>query len=254
VLATAGLSPDLLAMRILMAISAAAIGALGAAVIAGKQPPKPPAPVVRADAAHPFVVELFTSQGCSSCPPANDNVAKLADRPDVIALSFGVTYWDQLGWKDTFASPRYTDRQWTYARAMHRKNVFSPQVVVNGVGDVVGSRPGQIEGLMAKTVRKGGPAVRIDGDEVSVSAAAAPNAPADVWLVRYDPRTIQVPIRAGENTGRTLPHRNVVRELTRIGSWSGEAAIFKIQPKLALTEAILVQAPGGGPILAAAKG
>ena len=79
-----------------------------------------------ANAAPLTVVELFQSQGCSSCPPANANVMALADRPDLLTLSFGVTYWDQLGWKDTFASPRYTERQWDYAHAFHRTQVFTP--------------------------------------------------------------------------------------------------------------------------------
>ncbi|HWA61493.1 MAG TPA: DUF1223 domain-containing protein, partial [Caulobacteraceae bacterium] len=92
-----------------------------------------------ADAAHPVVVELFQSQGCSSCPPANANLMSIADRPDVLALSFGVTYWDQLGWKDTFASPQFTARQWDYARALRHDNVFTPQVVVNGRRDGVGA-------------------------------------------------------------------------------------------------------------------
>src|SRR5580698_4743089 len=77
------------------------------------------------------VVELFQSQGCSDCPPANANLMALGDRPDLITLSFGVTYWDQLGWKDTFASPQYTARQWDYAHAFHRNNVFTPEIVVN---------------------------------------------------------------------------------------------------------------------------
>src|ERR1700678_1390875 len=89
------------------------------------------------DRTHPTVVELFQSQGCSSCPPANANVMALADRPDLLTLSFGVTYWDDLGWKDTFASPQFTARQWDYARALHHTEVFTPQVVVDGRADVV---------------------------------------------------------------------------------------------------------------------
>jgi hypothetical protein len=84
------------------------------------------------------VVEIFQSQGCSSCPPANANVMALSGRPDILTLSFGVTYWDHLGWKDTFAKPQYTERQWDYARAFHRDQVFTPEVVVNGRADVVG--------------------------------------------------------------------------------------------------------------------
>ncbi len=107
-------------------------------------------PAIAADATHPTVVELFQSQGCSSCPPANANVIALSDRPDLLTLSFGVTYWDQLGWKDTFASPQFTARQRDYARALHHTEVFTPQVIVNGRADVVGQDRHELEALIAK--------------------------------------------------------------------------------------------------------
>jgi hypothetical protein len=106
-----------------------------------------------ADANHPAVVELFQSQGCSSCPPANANVNALSQRPDVLALSFAVTYWDRLGWKDTFDKPQFTERQWQYARAMRQQDVYTPQVVVNGRVEGVGAEPGEIEGLMSRADR-----------------------------------------------------------------------------------------------------
>jgi len=210
-----------------------------------------------ADAAHPVVVELFQSQGCSSCPPANANLIALSQRPDVLALSFGVTYWDSLGWKDTFASPQYTARQWDYAHALRHDNVFTPQVVVNGRLDGVGAGRGEIEQLMRRADRAaGGPAVSIGGGAVSIGAAATPVRSADVWLVRYDPRVVQVAIQRGENSGRTLPHRNVVRELVRLGVWNGQPARFTLPASRdpALSTAVLVQTSGAGPILAAAKG
>ena len=209
-----------------------------------------------ASAAGPLtVVELFTSQGCSDCPPANDNVRALSNRPDVLALSFGVTYWDQLGWRDTFAQHKFTERQYDYARALGHDGPFTPQVIVNGKADVVGARRGEIEQLMARENLNGGPSVQVGGGAVSVGAGRAPGGGADVWLVRYDPRVIQVPIRAGENDGRTLPHQNVVRELTRLGTWSGQAARFAVPPSTGgLETAILVQTPGAGPILSAARG
>lgn len=147
------------------------------------------------------VVELFTSQGCSSCPPANQLVADLADRTDVLALSFGVTYWDYLGWKDTFASPRFTDRQWDYARGLRHTQVWTPQVVVDGRADTVGRKSSQIEPLIlaARSRRVAGPRIELKTDRVSIAAATAPPTGAQVWLVRYDPRIIQVPIRRGEN-------------------------------------------------------
>ncbi len=210
-----------------------------------------------AAAAPPFtVVELFTSQGCSSCPPANANVAKLSNRPDILALSFGVTYWDSLGWKDTFASKAYTDRQWDYARGLRHDNVATPQVVINGRRDVVGATPGEIERAAAATAPvAGGPALTLSADRVSLAAAARPARPAVVWLVRYDPSTVQVPVRRGENTGKTLPHKNVVRELVRLGAFDGRAETLKLPAatNAALKTAILVQAGPGGPILAAAR-
>ncbi|MEO6341356.1 MAG: DUF1223 domain-containing protein [Caulobacteraceae bacterium] len=215
------------------------------------------APAAFAQAERPVVVELFTSQGCSSCPSANAAVATLAGRPDVLALSFGVTYWDDLGWKDTFASPQYTARQWDYARSLHHSQVWTPQVVVDGRVDTVGQTPAQIEPLIraAKARRGDGPRIDIQGDRVTIAAAAA-RPGAQVWLVRYDPRVVQVPIRRGENGGRTLPHRNVVRELVKLGDWSGAAKSLTIAPAKDpnLKTAVLIQAGPGGAILAAQAG
>ena len=207
-----------------------------------------------ADAAHPTVVELFQSQGCSSCPPANANVIALSTRADILALSFQVTYWDQLGWKDTFGSPLNTARQWDYARALRHDNVWTPQVVINGRTDVVGVRKGEIEQAIVRVDRgASGPVVTVGGGRVTIAGAAPPR-PAGVWLVRYDPKIVQVPIRRGENGGLTLPHKNVVRSLTRLGDWSGAAKTYALPPDPSgLKSAILVQAGPGGPILAAAR-
>jgi hypothetical protein len=208
-----------------------------------------------ANAAPLAVVELFTSQGCSSCPPAHDNFNALSDRSDILALSFGVTYWDNLGWKDTFAQPAFTARQVAYAHSLHHDGPFTPQVVVDGRSDVVGARKGEIEQLVGRTQLQGGPSIEIKGDDVVLGAAHAQGPAADVWLVRYDPRTVQVPIKAGENDGRTLPQKNVVRELVRLGGWSGAAEHFQApQGKPGLVTAVLVQTSGAGPILSAAKG
>ena len=222
------------------------LGALGLCAVATGALAQGPAPIQ--------VVELYTSQGCSSCPPANAAVAQLASRPEILALSFGVTYWDQLGWKDTFASKQNTDRQWAYARGLHHDNVATPQVVVNGRIDVVGQRVSEIEAALKTARLTGGPAVTLQAASVSISGAA-PLRPADIWLVRYDPNVVQVPIKRGENTGKTLPHRNVVRELTRLGAWSGGPHSYAVPAGPAgLKTAILVQSGTGGPILAAAKG
>ena len=212
---------------------------------------------IASDAAHPVVVELFQSQGCSSCPPANANVLAISDRPEVLALSFGVTYWDQLGWKDTFASPVNTARQWDYARGLHHAQVFTPQVVVNGRSDGVGADRRELDRLLVAGDRGiGGPAIQINADRVTLSMAAAPREVADVWLVRYDPRVVQVAIRRGENGGRTLPHKNVVRQLVHLGTWRGtaESLTLPVSRDPLLRSAILIQQGVGGPILAAAKG
>ncbi len=207
-----------------------------------------------ASAAAPVVVELFQSQGCSSCPPANANVNAIAGRADVLALSFGVTYWDQLGWTDSFAKPAYTARQWDYARHAKRGQVATPQVIVNGDRTIVGSNAGQLDReIAAAGSPKGGPSLSIDA--ASVKVAAGKGAPSQVWLVRYDPAERQVAIRAGENGGRTLPHRNVVRQLVRLGEWNGPAATYRLPPpgQRGLKTAILVQRGIGGPITAARK-
>lgn len=203
--------------------------------------------------AQPVVVELFTSQGCSSCPPANASLAAISNRPDVLALSFGVTYWDYLGWKDTFAKPEFTLRQVSYERGLGHDGPFTPQIVVNGSSDTVGNEPGEVERLVSAS-RLNGPQISVDSGIVSIGAGA-PTSSADVWLVRYEPRTINVSVARGENEGVTLPHKNVVRALTRLGAWSGQAATFKISPAQdGLATAILVQRPNGGVILAAYKG
>jgi hypothetical protein len=208
-----------------------------------------------ADANHPTVVELFQSQGCSSCPPANAVLNSLADRPDVLALSFAVTYWDQLGWKDTFAHQAYTARQWEYSKAGGRSNVSTPQMIVNGRGVLVGSRKAQVEAFIRRYGRKApGPAIAARGDRIAVAGARLTRR-ANVWLVRYDPRAHAVPIRAGENGGRTLPHKNIVRSLHLVGKWSGGAAVFKAPPASSklYRSAVLVQDGPGGAILAARR-
>jgi hypothetical protein len=214
-----------------------------------------PSAAMAADAAHPTVVELFQSQGCSSCPPANANLMAIAGRADILALSFGVTYWDQLGWKDTFAQPAFTARQWDYAHGLGHPNVFTPQVVVNGRRDGVGAAAGEFRTLIAAGDRgSGGPTLGFAHGKVVLGPGRAPPGGADVWLVRYDPRIEQVPVKRGENAGRTLPHRNVVRALVRLGHWTGAAEAFAAPPgDPSLASAILVQQPSGGPILAAAK-
>jgi len=168
-------------------------------------------PALATDPAHPVVIELYQSQGCSSCPPAIANINAIADRPDVLALTFAVTYWDRLGWKDTFAKPAFTARQWDYARAGFLGQVATPQTIVNGRAVTNGgNRAALIQTIRQADRGVSGPAIAAANGRVTVGVGSAPR-PATVWLVRYDGRTLNVPIRAGENGGRTLAHRNVVR-------------------------------------------
>ncbi|MDQ2877984.1 MAG: DUF1223 domain-containing protein [Pseudomonadota bacterium] len=214
-----------------------------------------PAGAVAADGRNPTVVELYQSQGCSSCPPALASVNALAARPDVLALTFAVTYWDDLGWKDTFASPAFTQRQWDYAHASQRPNVATPQTIINGRTAVNGGNKAELDRAIAQADRgSSGPRLAHIGDGVTIAAGHTAQ-PATVWLVRYDPRTIPVAIRAGENGGRTLPHRDIVRSLDAIGTWTGATAHFAVPAARdpAYRSAILLQAGKGGPIIAAGR-
>lgn len=207
-----------------------------------------------ASAVQPVVLELYQSQGCSSCPPALAVLNEVANRPNVLALNFAVTYWDQLGWKDKFAQPAFTARQWDYARAAGRGNVQTPQLIVGGRAAILGSRKGEVEAAIANyRSAPGAPDIIGKGDAVTVGDGKAAN-DTKVLLVDYDPRNVTVPIRAGENGGRTLNHRNIVRRLSTLGAWNGRSATFSLpkgQPGLA--RAILVQSGVGGPIIAGRK-
>ena len=200
----------------------------------------------------PYVLELFTSQGCNSCPPANANLIRLRDRSDVLALSFAVTYWDGLGWKDIFGKPEFTRRQEVYEGPLGHSGPFTPQMVVNGGRDVVGADLSEIEPLLAGQRLGEAPVVNLSASSISVGAGAAPQGGADVWLVRYDPRVIEVPVTRGENAGHTLPHANVVREFVRLGHWDGNQTAYPLsRGDAGLKTAVLLQAPDGGRILSA---
>jgi hypothetical protein len=213
----------------------------------------PPGLAVASGHRVPLVIELFTSQGCSSCPPANANLIKLRGRSDVLALSFSVTYWDSLGWKDVFGQEKFTNRQSSYESNLGHNGPFTPQMVVNGSRDTVGSDYSSIQSLLGGGHLSNGPAIELSSTGVNLAAGTAPLSGTDIWLVRYDPNVVNVAVRRGENTGRTLPHTNVVHELRRLGSWTGGAVRQTFEPAPAgLRTAILVQVPNGGPILAAA--
>ncbi|CAN5348580.1 DUF1223 domain-containing protein [soil metagenome] len=217
-----------------------------AGTTAASAPPVPPA--------NPVVVELFQSQGCSSCPPADGVLNELAGRNDVIALNFAVTYWDYLGWKDSFAQPAFTRRQWEYAKAGGRANVATPQMIISGRTPLLGSRRGEVDAEITRLrTAATGPALQIAGNVVTIPDRKA-SARATLWLVRYDPRAIVVPIRAGENGGRTIIHRNIVRELTSLGTWNGKASRYELPGPVAGFQSVLIlQAGPGGPVMTARR-
>ncbi len=210
-------------------------------------------PTSKASASNPIVVELYQSQGCSSCPPANAALNAIADRPDVIALSFAVTYWDRLGWKDIFGDKAFTQRQYDYAGSLGNANVYTPQIVINGKRELTGIRRGELaSALSVAKPLSGGPAISADASKASIGKGSGE---ATIWLVRYDPRVQNVAVRSGENSGRTLPHRNVVRSLDLLGDWSGKVTSYQMprSTNVVLKSVILVQSKKSGAIIAAKR-
>lgn len=206
----------------------------------------------------PVVVELFTSQGCSSCPPADAFLADLAKRDDVIALGFHVDYWDYIGWKDPFASSAYTGRQRAYARRLGLSTIYTPQMVVDGRFDVVGSHrsvaKARIEDARRRLAVMPGPAIKLgeqDGRHVA-TIAAAPDGKAEPCRVLFAAwrKSATTDVRKGENAGRQLLDANIVTALEDLGGWTGKAASFPLPPDAMqrLAEggyAVLVQSESG---------
>ncbi len=213
----------------------------------------------------PTLIELFTSQGCSSCPPADELVAELGERDDIIALSMHVNYWDYIGWKDPFASEITTARQRSYARHLSRGMVYTPQSVIDGAAHTVGSNRASLERAIRKARGAERPRLAIDlaltddkGLSVSVPGAHF-SGQAAVWLARYDTERL-TPVSRGENAGRTLRNTNVVRVLQRIGTWTGEPLELRL-PASVLTAGeggrdgcvVIVQEENLGPVLGVRK-
>lgn len=206
---------------------------------------------------HPVVVELYTSQGCSSCPPADALLSELGEREDVIPLAFHVDYWDYIGWKDQFASPKFTKRQKGYARAGGWKMIYTPQVIVNGMEDVVGSRPEEVAALIRKhetepaharvTLKRLGDSVLIRAEGIGMTT------PCDIHVLRYAPSE-EVMIERGENAGKTVYYSHIVRDWDVAARWDG-VGVFQSEVPVPAGEpvVVLLQAPKYGPILAAAR-
>ncbi|MBP1805540.1 DUF1223 domain-containing protein [Rubellimicrobium aerolatum] len=205
----------------------------------------------------PVVVELFTSQGCSSCPPADAMLADIARMDGVIALSLHVDYWDYIGWPDSFASPDHSARQEAYARAAGERMVYTPQIVVGGQDRVVG---GDAMAVMEKLHAHAGAVTPVDlrarchGGELRIEAPPAPlPGPLDVQVVRYRPED-RVDITGGENAGLSVAYHNIVTSWRKAGTWTGEEPLAMTVPCEGSDRAvILLQEPGPGRIRAAAK-
>lgn len=218
--------------------------------------PALPAPKAAQARGRPAVlVEMFTAQGCSSCNDAGEHFNELAETPGVLALTFSVDYWNYLGWQDSFARPEFVDRQRAYVRAFGLREVYTPQVVIGGRTQLSGSKTAKLDGLVAQALkaRLDPPDMRfLASGRVAVgSARATPPGGADVWLVRYDPRAVEVRVRRGDNSGQTLVQRNVVRELVRLGGWKGRPMSYRVPAAKTegLATVVIVQGVRGGRVV-----
>ncbi len=239
--------------RVLASLAATIIAVLGS--FAAAAPAR-----AAADERPPVVVELYTSQGCSSCRPADQFLTELAMRPDVIALSLHVDYWDYIGWKDPYGSPMNTERQRRYAGALGLRYVFTPQIIVDGADSMVGSDRLAVEAKIAAARARDKPA-HISfrpggGGVVEIAAGQAPAAGATVWLAIYD-SAHETEVKRGENSGQTLRNTNVVRSFERLGTWMGEALEIPLNLNNAAARgrtgcAVIVQEGRSGRIIGAA--
>lgn len=216
-----------------------------------------------ADPARPVVVELFTSQGCSSCPPADALMVDLAKRQDVIALSYNVDYWDYIGWKDSLARPEFGRRAKTYVERLKLQSPYTPQMIVDGLIDVAGNNRGKVTGVVDKQTNapRTGVAVTIarSGGNLGVSIGDGAAVPGARILLLRTKSSIAVEIGKGENKGKKIVYTNAVRSLMDAGEWTGKAASLSLpvaQPDLKEPTdgvVVLIQGGPGGPILGAAQ-
>jgi len=203
------------------------------------------------------LVELFTSQGCSSCPPADALLEELATRDDLVALAFHVDYWDYLGWKDTMGDPAHTDRQKAYARVAGHRSIYTPQMIVGGTEHVVGHKPMAVAGAIEQA-RAGLPPIALSielvGDRAVITADPAPDLPGRmvVQLVQYIPRH-NVSIKRGENAGRVVTYVNAVTNVRQLGRWDGRHGLrLRANIDTGQAVAVIIQEAGPGRVLAAA--
>ena len=207
----------------------------------------------------PVVVELFTAQGCAACPPADELITDLVGEKGVIPLTLPVDIWDYVGWSDTLAQPAFTARQRAYAGRMRVKELYTPEVVVDGRTEAPAMQRDRVDDLVAEAQddHRARPSIHLTrhGLRLHVGGGQAPRGGAEVWLLRYDPASRTVKVTAGENRGKTVVQTNVVRSIVRLGLWRGSAKTYVVPTARAdgLKGVILVQGLKGGPILAAQK-
>ena len=226
---------------------------------------EPARPAATAQVRLKAVLELYTSQGCSSCPPADALLQSYTQRSDIVALTLPVDYWDYLGWKDTLANAKFTARQRNYAKHRGDGRIYTPQVVINGIAHVVGSSARDIDGAIAATtaafVRSAVPiSVRLEQGRLVIDAGAVADGgeikDATIWLAVIK-NEAEIVVRSGENRGKTLKFYNVVREITPVGMWTGKPLTIRLDRetvKLPDTEsaAVIIQNGKAGPIIGAA--
>jgi hypothetical protein len=214
-----------------------------------------PAPAM----ADSVLVELFTSQGCSSCPPADQFLGELTRRPDVVALAYHIDYWDYIGWQDKFARPEFTARQKDYRDTLGLHTIYTPQMVIDGRIDVVGSQRLAVESSIKSAAgqRKLPIVIAANGGKLRVTAPPMVLdrvEAASLWLVTYSRRNETV-VSKGENAGSTLVEYNIVRDIRRLGEWTGKAIDMELDADTAdrnMGCAVILQVDGNGPILGVA--
>jgi hypothetical protein len=197
----------------------------------------------------PHIVELFTAQGCSGCPDADQALKSLTERKDVIALTLPVDYWDYLGWKDTLAQPEFTARQTAYKTRFKLRELYTPQIVVDGRAEAPGMDRAKVDSLL-KAPFEAVARVRLSKKQVYV-LGHAPASGADVWVIRYDPQVQTVQVKSGDNKGKSVVQQNVVKSVARLGRWRGGDRSWPLpaQASDGLKTVVLVQTARGGDIL-----
>lgn len=226
----------------LAALAIALMSCIGATAMAGDRP---------------VVVELYTSQGCSSCPPADALLGQLADDPDVIALALHVDYWDYIGWKDEFGKAAHSDRQRKYAAAAQARTIYTPQMVIEGKDHLIGTKAMQLAKLIQRHKAQPDPvtlSVARTGANVQISAASVAAPPGDmiVQVVHYLSHA-KVDIRRGENAGHQLDYHNIVQSWDVVANWDGQAPLTMDAPTGGGPVAVIIQLDGHRKIVAAAK-